>query len=87
MNEKKKKILLITTKHTGCGHKSISDSLMDWFVEMPEVEVVQVDGFEDLVNRSVTALGDSYGAVSYTHLLGPTMGSAIWWTGRAWRRR
>ena len=64
MNEKKKKILLITTKHTGCGHKSISDSLMDWFVEMPEVEVVQVDGFEDLVNRSVTALGDSYGVVT-----------------------
>ena len=37
---------------------------MDWFVEMPEVEVVQVDGFEDLVNRSVTALGDSYGVVT-----------------------
>ena len=45
----KKKILLITTTHTGCGHKSISDALMDWFVDMPEVEVKPVDGFEDLV--------------------------------------
>ena len=25
----KRKILLITTSHTGCGHKSISDALMD----------------------------------------------------------
>ena len=45
----KRKILLITTSHTGCGHKSISDALMDWFVDMPEVEVKLVDGFEDLV--------------------------------------
>ena len=60
----KKKILLITTAHTGCGHKSISDSLMDWFVEMPQIEVKQVDGFEDLVGKSVTALGDSYGVVT-----------------------
>ena len=60
----KKKILLITTTHTGCGHKSISDALMDWFVDMPEVEVKQVDGFEDLVGKSVTALGDSYGVVT-----------------------
>ncbi len=63
MNEKKK-ILLITTTHTGCGHKSISDALMDWFVEMPEVEIKQVDGFEDLVGKSVTAIGDSYGVVT-----------------------
>ena len=60
----KKKILLITTTHTGCGHKSISDALMDWFVDMPEVEVKPVDGFEDLVGKSITALGDSYGVVT-----------------------
>ena len=54
----KRKILLITTTHTGCGHKSISDALIDWFVDMPEVEVKLVDGFEDLVGKSVTALGD-----------------------------
>ena len=60
----KRKILLITTSHTGCGHKSISDALMDWFVDMPEVEVKLVDGFEDLVGKSVTALGDSYGVVT-----------------------
>ena len=60
----KKKVLLITTTHTGCGHKSISDALMDWFCEMPELEVVQVDGFEDLVGKSVTAIGDSYGVVT-----------------------
>lgn len=59
-----KKILLITTTHTGCGHKSISDSLMDWFVDMPQIEVVQVDGFEDLVSKSVQGIGDSYGVVT-----------------------
>ena len=60
----KKKILLITTTHTGCGHKSISDALMDWFAEMPDIEIKQIDGFEDLVGKSVTAIGDSYGVVT-----------------------
>ena len=59
-----KKILLITTTHTGCGHKSISDSMMDWFCDMPEVEVVQVDGFEKLVNRFARTLCGSYGIVT-----------------------
>ena len=60
----KKKILLITTTHTGCGHKSISDSLMDWLKEMPEIQVVQIDGFEQLVSKHVKTIGDSYGVVT-----------------------
>ena len=60
----KKKILLVTTTHTGCGHKSISDSLMDWLKEMPEIQVVQIDGFEQLVSKHVKTIGDSYGVVT-----------------------
>ncbi|NLF27730.1 MAG: glycosyltransferase [Clostridiales bacterium] len=60
----KKKILLVTTTHTGCGHKSISDSLMDWLRDMPDIQVVQVDGFEQLVSKHVKTIGDSYGVVT-----------------------
>jgi processive 1,2-diacylglycerol beta-glucosyltransferase len=59
-----KKILLVTTTHTGCGHKSISDSLMDWLREMPDIQVVQIDGFEQLVSKHVKTIGDSYGVVT-----------------------
>ena len=41
-----KKILLITSAYTGHGHKSISDSLMEQFSLIPDVEVKVIDGFE-----------------------------------------
>lgn len=41
-----KRILLITSVYTGAGHKSISDSLIDQFSAMPDVEVQVIDGFE-----------------------------------------
>ena len=41
-----KKILLITAMYTGYGHKSISDSLVEQFKEIPDLEVRVIDGFE-----------------------------------------
>ena len=41
-----KKILLVTSVYTGAGHKSISDSLMEQFARLPEVQVEVIDGFE-----------------------------------------
>lgn len=41
-----KKVLLITAMYTGYGHKSISDSLVEQFKEIPDLEVRVIDGFE-----------------------------------------
>lgn len=41
-----KKILLIMSAYTGHGHKSISDALMEQFVQIPGVTVRVLDGFE-----------------------------------------
>ena len=41
-----KKILLVTSVYTGAGHKSISDSLMEQFAKLPDVQVEVIDGFE-----------------------------------------
>ena len=40
-----KRILLVTSVYTGSGHKSISDSLVEQFSGMPDVEVMVADGF------------------------------------------
>ena len=48
-----KKILLITAFYTGHGHKSISDSLVEQFADMPDVDVKVVDGFELLGDLGV----------------------------------
>lgn len=40
-----RKILIITSVHTGSGHKSLSDSLTEQFAEMPDTEVHVIDGF------------------------------------------
>lgn len=57
-----KKIILITSVYTGHGHKSISDSLVEHFGDIPDVEVKVVDGFE--------LLGDF--GVQLSKLYGPT---------------
>lgn len=68
-----KKILLITSKYTGHGHKSISDSLMEHFCDMPDVEARAVDGFE--------LMGDL--GVRLSKLYGPTTryASQVWKMG------
>ena len=40
-----KKILLVTSVYTGAGHKSISDSLLEQFAKLPDVQVQVIDGF------------------------------------------
>ena len=59
----KKKILLITTTHTGAGHKSISDALTEQFADMPDVELKVIDGFEMLGRFGVMSSG-LYGATT-----------------------
>ena len=73
-----KKIVVITTRHTGCGHKSISNSLMDWFHEMPDVEAKEIDGFEELVNRFAFSVGASYGPTTrHGNLLWAISGTSL----------
>lgn len=55
-----KRILLITSVYTGHGHKSISDSLMEQFSEMPDVKVHVVDGFE-LMGKTGVRISKLYG--------------------------
>ena len=43
-----KKILIFSSGHTGAGHQSISDALMEQFSGMQDVEAQTVDGFEVL---------------------------------------
>lgn len=63
MGDTVKKIVLITSSYTGHGHKSISDSLMEQFAEMPELEVRVVDGFELLGDFGVQ-LSKIYGPMT-----------------------
>ena len=56
----KKRILLVTSAHTGAGHQSISDALAEQFAGMPGVEVKIVDGF-DLIGRIGVRLSGLYG--------------------------
>ena len=58
-----KKIVLITSSYTGHGHKSISDSLMEQFSEMPDLEVRVVDGFE-LLGEIGVQLSKMYGPMT-----------------------
>ena len=55
-----KKILIVTSVYTGGGHKSISDSLMEQFASMPDVEAQVIDGFE-LMGRTGLRLSRLYG--------------------------
>ncbi len=55
-----KKILVVTSVYTGGGHKSISDSLMEQFSAMPDVEAQVIDGFE-LMGKTGVHLSKLYG--------------------------
>lgn len=58
-----KQILLVTSVYTGGGHKSISDSLMEQFSAIPDVEARVIDGFELMGNLGIRA-SRFYGTVT-----------------------
>ena len=70
-----KRILLISSAHTGAGHKSISDSLTEQFSTTPDIEVQTIDGFELLGRAGVT------GSKQYNNMLRRT--PAVY--NKAWR--
>lgn len=58
-----KRIMIITTVTTGSGHKSVSDSLVEQFNLMPDIEVKAIDGF-DLAGRFAYHSSDIYGILT-----------------------
>ena len=58
-----KKILVITSYHTGSGHKSISDSIIGCLHKSGAAEVREVDGFT-LIGRAGQKLAGEYGLVA-----------------------
>lgn len=61
--ETKTRILIITSVTTGSGHKSVSDSLVEQFNLMPDVEVKAIDGF-DLAGRHAYHSSYIYGILT-----------------------
>lgn len=58
-----KKILIISSKYTGHGHKSITDSLCEQIEKKEGFEYLVVDGFE-LSNKSAIEFGKIYGPIT-----------------------
>jgi processive 1,2-diacylglycerol beta-glucosyltransferase len=60
-----KNILIISSDFTGHGHKSITESLCEFFSEDANVKVHVVDGFS-LGGKPLLSLGKSYGPITRT---------------------
>lgn len=58
-----KNILIISSNHTGNGHKSISESLCEQFSVYSNIKVTVVDGFS-LGGDSLLKVGKSYGTIT-----------------------
>ncbi|SMC22692.1 processive 1,2-diacylglycerol beta-glucosyltransferase [Clostridium acidisoli DSM 12555] len=59
----KKNILIISSNHTGNGHKSITEALCEKFKMRENVNVHVVDGFS-LGGKPLIAVGKSYGVIT-----------------------
>lgn len=58
-----KNILIISSDYTGHGHKSITDSLLEKFVNHSDVKVTVVDGF-GLGGNVLVRIGKMYGTIT-----------------------
>jgi len=58
-----KNILIISSDHTGHGHKSITESLIEQFNKHPDVNVHVIDGFSLAGNLGIR-IGKAYGSVT-----------------------
>ena len=58
-----KNILIISSNHTGNGHKSITEALQEKFNEKDNVKVHIVDGFS-LGGKPLISIGKSYGVIT-----------------------
>jgi len=58
-----KKILIISSEHTGHGHKSITEALNEYFPNYPDVSVHVIDGFS-LAGNFGLRVGKLYGSVT-----------------------
>lgn len=58
-----KSILIISSEHTGHGHKSITEALCEKFSEKDDIKVHVVDGFS-LGGRPLMKVGKSYGFIT-----------------------
>lgn len=60
-----KNILIISSDFTGHGHKSITESLCEFFSENDEIKVHVVDGFS-LGGKALLSIAKSYGPITRT---------------------
>lgn len=58
-----KNILIISSNHTGNGHKSITEALCEKFSEKEDIKVHVVDGFS-LGGKPLISIGKSYGVIT-----------------------
>ncbi len=58
-----KNILIISSNHTGNGHKSITEALCEKFSEKGNIKVHVVDGFS-LGGKPLISIGKSYGVIT-----------------------
>ncbi|WP_026884082.1 MGDG synthase family glycosyltransferase [Clostridium akagii] len=58
-----KNILIISSNHTGNGHKSITEALQEKFSEKENIKVHVVDGFS-LGGKPLISIGKSYGVIT-----------------------
>ncbi len=58
-----KTILIISSEHTGHGHKSITEALNEHFSSIPDIKVYVIDGFA-LAGRIGLRMGRMYGSMT-----------------------
>jgi UDP-N-acetylglucosamine:LPS N-acetylglucosamine transferase len=58
-----KNILIISSDHTGHGHKSITESLCEGFIQYNDINIKVVDGFS-LGGKILLKIGKSYGVIT-----------------------
>ena len=58
-----KNILIISSDHTGHGHKSITEALCEKFTQYEDINVKVIDGFS-LGGKAMIQVGKSYGPIT-----------------------